>query len=119
METRDSRREERGDGHREGLQNRPRKLPVQNVTSDRRTHELREFIYKISQSHNLPTYRLTYLSDFLPTYVLLFLPLRLLYLLSHFLLSHYPPYLPSHYFSQKPPLESGQSALSPDSERTL
>ncbi len=36
------------------------------------------------QNHNLPTYRPTYLSNFL--------------------LSHYPPYLPSHYFSQKPPL---------------
>ncbi len=58
----------------------------------------------LSQNHNLPIYRPTYLSNFLLTYVLLFLPPRLLYLLSHFLLSHYPPYLPSHYFSQKPPL---------------
>jgi hypothetical protein len=41
-------------------------------------------------NHNLPTYRPTYLSNFLPP--------RLSYLLSHFLLSHYPPYLPSQYF---------------------
>ncbi len=34
----------RTDGHREGLQNRPRKLPMQNVVSDRRTHGLSEFI---------------------------------------------------------------------------
>jgi hypothetical protein len=43
----DGRTDERTNKHREGLQNRPRILPLQNVVSDRRTHALREFIYKI------------------------------------------------------------------------
>jgi len=37
----------RMNGHRKGLQNRPRRLPMQNVVSDNQTHARSEFIYKI------------------------------------------------------------------------
>ncbi len=36
--------DKRTNGHTEGLQNRPRRLPVQNVVSDRRTHQVTLYI---------------------------------------------------------------------------